>query len=113
MPRRIPDYPDAYAGWNLVSSYGSYITALGMLVFFYVLLRVFVIGRVEVSRQSLGCWCHDTGVDGFFTAAVPHLRGPALYGCFLGFVRALIGEPGKRRHDDRYEHDSLCWCGAA
>ena len=24
MPRRIPDYPDAFAGWNLVSSIGAY-----------------------------------------------------------------------------------------
>ena len=37
MPRRIPDYPDAYEGWNIVSSYGSYITTIGLLVFFYVL----------------------------------------------------------------------------
>jgi cytochrome c oxidase subunit 1 len=34
MPRRIADYPDAFAGWNYVSSIGSYISALGAVVFF-------------------------------------------------------------------------------
>jgi len=34
MPRRIPDYPDAYAGWNLIASYGSYLSAISSLFFF-------------------------------------------------------------------------------
>jgi cytochrome c oxidase subunit 1 len=34
MPRRIADYPDAYAGWNLVSSIGAYISLAGLVVFF-------------------------------------------------------------------------------
>src|SRR6516164_9385240 len=39
MPRRIADYPDAFAGWNYVSSIGSYVFALGLLVFFYAMIR--------------------------------------------------------------------------
>lgn len=36
MPRRIPDYPDSYAGWNMVASYGSYVAFLSTLFFFYI-----------------------------------------------------------------------------
>jgi cytochrome c oxidase subunit 1 len=36
MPRRIPDYPTAYYGWNAIASYGSYITLFGLIYFFYV-----------------------------------------------------------------------------
>jgi cytochrome c oxidase subunit 1 len=42
MPRRIADYPDAYAGWNYVSSLGSYLSALGLLVFFVGLAYAFI-----------------------------------------------------------------------
>jgi heme/copper-type cytochrome/quinol oxidase subunit 1 len=39
MPRRIPDYPDAYAGWNAVASYGSYVSTFAIVFFFYVVYK--------------------------------------------------------------------------
>ena len=42
MPRRYVDYPDAYAGWNEISSYGSYISAVGVLIFLVLLLEAFL-----------------------------------------------------------------------
>ena len=45
MPRRIPDYPDAYAGWNMVSSFGAWIAGAGLLVFLFMLFRTFTAGE--------------------------------------------------------------------
>ena len=45
MPRRIPDYPDAFAGWNLIASIGAYVSAIGVLVFFYLLYKTFTSGE--------------------------------------------------------------------
>jgi cytochrome c oxidase subunit 1 len=38
MPRRIPDYPDAYAGWNAIASYGSILTTVSTIFFFYIIV---------------------------------------------------------------------------
>jgi cytochrome c oxidase subunit 1 len=45
MPRRIPDYPDAYAEWNIIASYGSYLSAISSLFFFYVVYHTLVYGE--------------------------------------------------------------------
>ena len=41
MPRRVADYPDAFAGWNFVSSIGAYLAALGALIFFFGMAEAF------------------------------------------------------------------------
>jgi cytochrome c oxidase subunit I len=50
MPRRIVDYPDAYAHWNLISSLGSYISGVGALVFFYGMYRA--VTRKELAGNN-------------------------------------------------------------
>lgn len=45
MPRRIPDYPDAYAGWNFIASIGSVLTFSAGLFFFYIVFYAFKWGK--------------------------------------------------------------------
>ena len=50
MPRRIPDYPDAYAGWNLVSTYGSYISFAATLIFFFSIVYALFFGKKAAAN---------------------------------------------------------------
>lgn len=36
MPRRVPDYPDAFSAWNNFSSFGSYFSTLSALLFIVI-----------------------------------------------------------------------------
>jgi len=58
MPRRYADYPEAFAGWNYVSSIGSYITALGTIVFFIGVIMALVRGKRTVDNP----WGAEEGV---------------------------------------------------
>ena len=45
MPRRIVDYPDFYAGWNSIASFGSSISLISILLFIFVVYDMFVFGK--------------------------------------------------------------------
>ena len=45
MPRRIPDFPDAFAGWNLIASYGAYISFASTLFFIVIVFHTLLAGK--------------------------------------------------------------------
>ncbi|MBP01208.1 MAG: cytochrome c oxidase subunit I [Rhodospirillaceae bacterium] len=50
MPRRYIDYPDIFAGWNMVSTWGAYLS-MGSTVFFLVTTVIIMIfGRKSVAN---------------------------------------------------------------
>jgi cytochrome c oxidase subunit 1 len=51
MPRRYPDYPDAFAGWNYVSSIGSMISGAATLVFILVVIMTFMSKKKVPDNQ--------------------------------------------------------------
>lgn len=46
MPRRIGDYPDAFAGWNLISSVGSIVSVIAAWLFLYIVYKQLAEGKV-------------------------------------------------------------------
>ena len=50
MPRRIPDYPDAFSIWNAVSSFGSLISVIATVLFGYIVYDIFANGK-EVNSN--------------------------------------------------------------
>lgn len=61
MPRRIPDYPDAFSGWNAIASYGSILSVVATVLFGYIVYDLFINGK-EVNENP---W----GVPSFFTSS--------------------------------------------
>jgi cytochrome c oxidase subunit 1 len=45
MPRRISDYPDAFAGWNMVASIGAYISFASTLFFIFIVFDTLFRGQ--------------------------------------------------------------------
>jgi len=53
MPRRISDYPDAFAGWNLISSFGSIISVVATWLFLHLVYLQLVEGKATTRYPWL------------------------------------------------------------
>jgi cytochrome c oxidase subunit 1 len=51
MPRRISDYPDAYTGWNIISSIGSLLSIIATGIFLNLLYNQLVYGKSALRDQ--------------------------------------------------------------
>ena len=56
MPRRIPDYPDAYAGWNQIATFGSMISVFSVIVLLFVIYSMTDTEVKEGSAKTCLTW---------------------------------------------------------
>ena len=68
MPRRIPDYPDAYFIFNKIASWGFYVSAISSLFFFYIVFTAFtrrVVKRseIQIATERLSAFLYNTRND--------------------------------------------------
>jgi cytochrome c oxidase subunit I len=54
MMRRSVDYPDAFAGWNEVSSVGAFITGFSILIFLYCMFDALFVRKEEAADNPWG-----------------------------------------------------------
>jgi cytochrome c oxidase subunit 1 len=54
MPRHYADYPEGYAFWNRISSYGSYITTAGLIVFLFAMFYAYFIRKEKAADNPWG-----------------------------------------------------------
>lgn len=99
MPRRISDYPDAFAGWNLVSSLGSIISVSATWLFLDILYIQLVKGNATSRYPWLTAQYHSdllrTLLNRVYNGLEWCLNSPPKPHAFLSLPLQSTPAPGK------------------
>jgi cytochrome c oxidase subunit 1 len=71
QPRRISDYPDAFAGWNYIASIGSMITLVSIFLLIFIIFRQFTDKIKEEDNTLLSLYSSYQG-NLFQKRTLPH-----------------------------------------
>lgn len=100
MPRRISDYPDAFAGWNLVSSLGSIISVSATWLFLDILYIQLVKGNATSRYPWLTAQYHSdllrTLLNRVYNGLEWCLNSPPKPHAFLSLPLQSTPAPGKK-----------------
>ncbi len=87
LPRRIPDYPDGYIGWNHIISQGSILTFISLIIFQYVVaVTVFNPCTTKINNQLTTRWVGST-------LLIDELRNLDAYYSYVGEIISLRYKP--------------------
>nr|YP_010714129.1 cytochrome c oxidase subunit I [Menida lata]WDD39692.1 cytochrome c oxidase subunit I [Menida lata] len=53
MPRRYSDYPDSYTGWNIISSMGSIMSMIAIIMFIMILWESIISKRIIMFNENM------------------------------------------------------------
>jgi hypothetical protein len=84
MPRRIPDYPDAFLYWNKVATLGSNVSLVSSIIFFYLIFHT--------SRNQF-----------------PWRTNQVKWGVFFRYNRPLIGDPKEAARSNYWSVNFVRW----
>ena len=74
MPRRIGDYPDAFAGWNLISSFGSIVSVVAAFLFLYIVYIQLVESEYAVRYPWLSPQFYSDTLQTLLNRSYPSLE---------------------------------------
>jgi len=84
MPRRIPDYPDAFYYWNKVSTYGSNVSLIASFIFFYL---IYLLSRNPSKWRTK----------------------KVVWSMFFKWMRPLIGDPRECARSNYWNTNFCLW----
>lgn len=86
MPRRVPDYPDAYSFYNYVSSFGSLLSFVG--IFFFLFIIYAALYRVIITPRTASAFF---GIDYPFVCQLfVSFNGIGLFTYFVNYTKRIL-----------------------